>query len=509
MKDAKKSIITEAIAEYDLIQKVLKENTKEILRSVAKEEITSTLKESLNDDDYDIEDVEDNNEDVGNLPVNDSPSMESDDNMDDYPENPVEGSDDYETEKGSDDYEMDMTTASDEDVISVYKKLSGDDEIEVISPNEVIISDPVSGSEYDVKLGGGNPIDQGEMTPDGNLETDVPDAEMDVDDAEMDVDDAEMDVDDAEIDVDDAEIDVDDAEADVDDAEIDVDDAEKDEDELGENIVYEIELSNDDEVSEDIIRPKGHDKELINTPSPNSGDIDKQVSPIDSDSGDNLVGGFDDNGQNGTGDSHGKHIMEMDDSEEEDMNNDKDINETEEPIDESIPKGNGDGHRLPAKADIGQPVGTGAKHVQGVKGGKLKEVSIKYNSLLNEAKKIKAENKVFKESLKDFRKMLAETAVFSSNLTYATKLFLEHSTTSNEKKQILSRFDNEVSTIEESKKMYKSIASELGSKTPLRESIERKNGNGKSTSQSTQLNENRAYVDPTQTRIISLMNKLK
>ena len=105
--------------------------------------------------------------------------------------------------------------------------------------------------------------------------------------------------------------------------------------------------------------------------------------------------------------------------------------------------------------------------------------------------------------------MLGETAVFNSNLTYVTKLFLEHSTTGGEKKQILDRFDNEVSTLEESKKLYKNIVSELGSKTPLAESVENKIVSERATSQSSQLNETKVYVDPAQSRIIDLMNRTK
>lgn len=537
MADEKKSIIEEALAEFNLIEETLNSNAKEILRSVARDEITSTLNESLNEDEYDIEDIEDVDSDVDALPVDDtaddtfdfeggdeggSEELELDDiEMDTADEDLGLGA-----EEGSEDYGLDMTGASDEDVISVYKKLSGDDEIEIVSSEEVIIKDPVSGSEYNVKLkgSGGSLIDQGEMDVEGDfepeadmgIETDT-DSEIEVDldseiGDEMDVD-SEMDVEaDADTEIgDEMEVDFDDS----DDEEGDVED--EDEDDLGESIVYEIELSDDDEddIVEDIIRGKGHDKELVNTPAPNTGDIEGQKAPEDSDSGDNLVGGFDDDGQNGSGDNHAQHIMEEED--EDCIEEEETLEEDEEVIDEHIPKGRGEAHRMPARADIGQPIGAGAKGVSTVKGGKNESVTSKklveavnrYNALLAEAKQIKAENSQFKSTLKDFRKTITETAVFNINLTHATKLFLEHSTTNEEKKDILTRFDEEVSTIEESKKLYRKINSELSKKTPIKETFTNKLVSEKTTSQSTQLNETTAYVDPAQKRVLDLINRTR
>ena len=518
MADKKSNLIEEAIAEFKLIESALNSNAKEILRSVAKEEITSTLNESLNEDEYDIEDIEDDNGDVDALPVG-APEEGGDDlgldSMDDSEMGDSEmggadelgiddmgldseGSEDYETEEGSEDYEMDMTGASDEDVIKVYKKLSGEDEIEVVSPNEVVIKDPVSGAEYNVKMGGGDSlIDQGEMDIDGEIGIgDSDDAEMDMEPEMGPEMGAELEMGDDSVE---AEFD-----AESDETVKGEEDEEEEEEEMGESVVYEVELSEDDEIAEDIVRGKGHDKELVNSSAPNTGDIEGQKAPNDKDSGDNLVGGFKDDAQNGTGDNHAAHIMEMEDDE---MNEGDEEVIDEEVIDESIPKGSSDARRVPGQARVGQPVGTGAKHVPGVAGGQYESIVKKYNALLAEAKKIKVENDTFRASMNGFRKMLGETAVFNSNLTYVTKLFLEHSTTSAEKKQILDRFDNEVGTIDESKKLYKSIASELGAKTPIYESVEKRIVSAPATSQSSQLNETKVYVDPAQKRIIDLMNR--
>lgn len=140
---------------------------------------------------------------------------------------------------------------------------------------------------------------------------------------------------------------------------------------------------------------------------------------------------------------------------------------------------------------------------------KLQESTAKYNALLTEAKDLKSKNEEYKQALKQFRTMLAETVVFNSNLTYVTKLFMEHSTTKEEKQNILKRFDNEVSTLKESKKLYKTIASELSSKKVVTESVEKKLNNELSSGISKQLNESTAYVDKETQRIKDLMGRVE
>jgi len=387
-----------------------------------------------------------------------------------------------------------MTSASDEEVISVYKKLSGEDEIEVVSSQEVIIKDPVSGAEYNVKMNGGGAdeslIDQGEM----DVDDFEPEAEME---PEMG---AEPE----------ADFGVEDAEEEAGEEEAEETEEEEDED-LGEAVVYEIELSEEDEIAEDIIRGKGHDKELVNTAAPNSGDIEGQKAPEDKDSGDNLEGGFDDDAQNGSGDNHAKHIMEDETIEEsEEVIDEEDVVEGEEAIEEKIStnrvRTNQAGGDL---TDITGPGGKLGRKDESVSKKKLIEAVKKYNTLLSEAKTLKAENETFKKALKDFRKTITETAVFNINLTHATKLFLEHSTTSEEKKNILTRFDEQVSTIEESKKLYKTINSELGNKIPMNESVENKLVSEQKSGQSSQINETVAYIDPAQKRVLDLINRTK
>jgi len=108
------------------------------------------------------------------------------------------------------------------------------------------------------------------------------------------------------------------------------------------------------------------------------------------------------------------------------------------------------------------------------------------------------------EAAKVFRKKLNEIAVFNSNLAYATKLFMEHSTTKTEKMEILKRFDN-VSTLKESKSLFRSIEGEMGTKAPVTESIEK---TIKAPKAGALIKEDTAYVDPQVARMKFLMEKL-
>ena len=166
----KKSILEEALLDINKIQEALNANTKEILRSVAKEEIDSVVKESLMDvkeEEYEEEDLDtDTNlgaeigagEELG-LNGGDEEGIDASDDLED-----IEGSEEVEPEMGlelgmdadalgGDD--MDMTASTDDEVIAIYKKLSGEDEIEIVGDEiHLNVSEP---GEYVVKMNGGSP----------------------------------------------------------------------------------------------------------------------------------------------------------------------------------------------------------------------------------------------------------------------------------------------------------------------------------------------------------------
>lgn len=417
----KKSILEEALLDIQNIQSALNANTKEILRSVAKEEIDGVVKESLAKEAYVEEEVEESLNEVsheeheksetpaeekkehgkGGTEKKEKSETKSESKMTEG-EMPTEGM--YEEgmyEEGMDamaSEELDLTQASDDDVIAVYKKLSGDDEIEIVGDEiHLTVSEP---GEYVIKP-----------------------SDLDMDDEMA--------------------------------GDVDVDDIEG-----GDEVDYEIEMGDEEGEPSDL-------------------------ADVDGEEGEEEEG-------------------EEEEGEEEEQ-------EEEETIEEAIPVGSGQAHRLPGKANIGQPKGAGADNLkESVIAKKLvSETAKKYNTLLTESKKLKAENEEFRKALKEFRTKLVETVVFNSNLTYVTRLFMEHATTKGEKQNIIKRFDEEVTNLKESKKLYKTIANELASRKPISEAIERKIMKEGTTGSSKQLNESTAYVDPSTKRILDLIQRVE
>jgi len=392
----KKSILEEALLDIQNIQSALNANTKEILRSVAKEEIDGVVKESLIKEAYVEEEIEE-----GAAEKVEESEMESESKMTEG-EMPTEGMYEEDTyEEGMDamaSEELDLTQASDDDVIAVYKKLSGDDEIEIVGDEiHLTVSEP---GEYVIK--------SSNLGMDDEMAGDVEDVDINVDDIEG-----------------------------------------------GDEVDYEIEMG------------------------------DEEGEPSD--------------------------LADVDGEEGEEREGEKE----EEEIDEVILKGKGmsvGGHvNKTATGSTGQPKGAGADNLkESVIAKKLvSETAKKYNTLLTESKKLKAENEEFRKALKEFRTKLVETVVFNSNLTYVTRLFMEHATTKGEKQNIIKRFDEEVTNLKESKKLYKTIANELASRKPITEAIERKIMKEGTTGSSKQLNESTAYVDPSTKRILDLIQRVE
>ena len=173
----KKSIIEDALLDINKIQEALNANTKEILRSVAKEEIDGVVKESLMNTEgvYEEEDLE------GPMGPDD---MESSEEV--GPEMETElGMDDNSLENGA----FDMTKATDDDVMKIYKKLSGEDEIEIIGDEiHLNITEP---GEYIVKMKDEAGEEEAEEEMDLDLDgEDDSEEELDLDDSE-DEDDSE------------------------------------------------------------------------------------------------------------------------------------------------------------------------------------------------------------------------------------------------------------------------------------------------------------------------------
>jgi len=169
MEKNKNTIADEALMDIEVIKAALTENAKEILRSVTREEIEDVIKESLNEEDFEEEEVEDAEmedmpddeegmEDMEDIDA-DSEGEEDDDmeitdiEIEDEPESEEDSEDmedlELDVDMDDDSEEIDLTGASDDMVISVYKELSGEDEIEVVGDEiHLKVSEP---GEYILK----------------------------------------------------------------------------------------------------------------------------------------------------------------------------------------------------------------------------------------------------------------------------------------------------------------------------------------------------------------------
>ena len=175
-----KSILEQALLQVNTLEEAVKQNAKGILSSVMKKELNELLKESEGMEEEEAEEsvspVEEESEDMSEQPaddeagddndemssINDEPSKdidgedeasdedgESEEDMSE-PEDEMPGMDDFE-EPSSDDDMLDMTGASDEEVLKVFKAMSDEDGIIVKKDGENIeLQD--GDDEYIIKL---------------------------------------------------------------------------------------------------------------------------------------------------------------------------------------------------------------------------------------------------------------------------------------------------------------------------------------------------------------------
>lgn len=223
MANAKKSIIEEALLEAQQIDAAFKSNAKEILTRTMSSEIEEMVKESLTGSKKRLKEDEDENEELDldltdddteegeeleggegeedmdldldldteegdgeeeemDLDLNMGDDTEGEDmdldlDLGDESEEGEEGMDlggmgldlGGDTEEGEEEgYEtVDLTQHNDADVISVFKKMGPEDEIEVVNDNGMVtLKDNKSGSEYRIELnptGGVSNVEMGDM----------------------------------------------------------------------------------------------------------------------------------------------------------------------------------------------------------------------------------------------------------------------------------------------------------------------------------------------------------
>lgn len=383
MAETRKSIIDEAFMEAEAIEQAFKVNSKEILAHTMGSDIEQMVKESLEGSNGLNEDEDDENVELDL--DSDEAGLEAGDDLDLELGDEDEGEMDMDFDLEDEDMDMDsdeldvidLTGEDDDKIISVFKKMAPEDEIEVVQTEDgVEIKDNETGAEYRIELGG-----------DSEMEMDDMDMELDLDDEDMDMDDMDMD------------------------------------DEEGEEIEYQIELDDEEEMEDEEDEEEMEDnmksETMIKTPSKRR---KRDLKP------------------NALKESYEPRAMKL-------------VNEN-------------------------------------------KVLKNKISSIVSENDTLKEDYNKMVDALKEFRQKLNEVAVFNSNLTYTVRLFTEHSTTKDEKVDIIKRFDD-VKSLKESKNVYKNLVKEISkTKAPLKESIDNRLNETKSSGSATEITESKVYVDP-------------
>ena len=216
MAEKRKSIIDEALLESEQIEKAFEVNAKEILGRTMGTEIEAMVKESLEGSSDLTEDEEDDEVEM-DLELLGSDDMDAgsagdeeidleigDMEMDDMDMDDLEMGD-LEMDDMDDVETIDLTDEDDMGkVINVFKKMSPEDEIEVVqNDGNVDIKDNETGAEYRIELGGDSEMemDDEDMEDMGDME------DMDSDEIEMDDENEDSDEIEYQIELDDDEVD--------------------------------------------------------------------------------------------------------------------------------------------------------------------------------------------------------------------------------------------------------------------------------------------------------------
>jgi hypothetical protein len=249
-----KSLVQEALIQMKHVEEAIAENAKGILASTMKEEINQLVKESLSE--QEDEDEIDLDADVNTDADNDEMEMDIDTDMDmDSDEEEMDMDFGMDMDMDSEESPIDLTDASDEEILKVFKAMGEDDGIIVKKDGEnVHLTDDDADVEYLVKLG--------ESDYDHYRGAEKDDAEH-IKDLEKDMEDDSEYTEEMDEDVND----VIDAIFDGDVSDVDSSDIE-DEYEDETEVVYEITLDEDDDMEEDDMEETYDDMEVYETYKP-------------------------------------------------------------------------------------------------------------------------------------------------------------------------------------------------------------------------------------------------
>ena len=523
-------LVQEALIQMKNVEEAIAENAKGILASTMKEEINQLVKESLSEqaDEDEVELDADMDMSADNDEVDMDMDMDSDDESEDM---------EMDFDMDSDETPIDLTDASDEEILKVFKAMGEDDGIIVKKDGEnVHLTDDNADVEYLVKLG----ESEDEMMEDDMMSDDMMEDDMMVDDGEF--DESVDDVIDAIFSGNMSDVDSEDMSDDEDSEDMSDD----------EEVVYEITLDDDSEMMEDDME----DSEMMEQDDMEDEDMEYDMED------DNMMeskstikpkgvgmgkpkfdykkttGGFKEDMKQGpksvgTGKAkfdykkganmEGKSKIVKAETKEGDygMNRGDKSKTMKGKEDYTTKKGmtNSKGEKAFEKQETKEAArtyGMGSKEGRGLRKGITNnrnyvygKSGVKVESTQEEVRMLREKNEEYRKALNVFREKLNEVAIFNSNLAYATRLFTEHSTTKKEKINILRRFDD-VETLKESKNLYKSIKDELSKveTKSINESVGAKLNKSVTTGSSTTLIESKTYENPQFLRMKDLMGKL-
>ena len=495
--DNKKSVVEEALLQMKSLENAISENAKGILASTMKEEISELVRESIvgskkskkslyeqdelpaveDEEEEDLEDVED---------LEDEEGLEDEEDLEDD-EDDVEDTDIHDLD--SDNHEippLDMTTASPEEVLKVFRAMGDEDGIIVKKDNGYLhLTDNDNDSEYLIQMG--SDLNNNEMANLTN-ESVLYELHLDDDDLGDEKDKFKYEFDSEEDDEEDFgpmrsnhfsdDEDDDDDDDDFEEEEFDFDSEEEDEDETN----YEL-MVND-----------GFNMEKGNQ----NGDepiYELMVDDSEEEEEDDLFGEDFDSEEEEEGMYGGGY-----DSEEEEDDLFGEGYDSEEEEEEEV-----------EFKESSRTLGNGRTHGRNGLPKPKTYSNLRRESVTSELNLLKEKNEEYKKALDFFRNKLNEVAIFNSNLAYSTRLFTEHSTTKQEKINILRRFDN-VESIKESKSLYKNIKDELvpqSDNSVVNESVHNKITKTPSNGSSSNLIESKTYENPQFMRMKDLMGKIK
>jgi hypothetical protein len=511
--------VEDALFQIKNLEESLQRNAQGILSSTMKREINSLVKESLKEQD-EVEDEDEEEEDV---------EVDYEDTDTDN----EEGSDDEEYDMGnmedtemmgqpvmpSDNDTVDMTGASDAEVLRVFRAMGDNDGVVVKRDENMIhLSDSENDAEYIIQLSESMMMDDSELNEFGKSEFDMYDFHHPKKDKFSFKDEDEFSFEDEE------------EEEDEDDDSFAMFDDEEDEDEFdymslgeeeitmdnGETIsrpveenIYELEL--DDEGSDmfggsrktpfDLGEDEDFSAEEYNNPMMESKGFKSKGVGMGSASKyrmskkPNMDGGFKTVKKNANK-TMGTGKAKFEYKEGENLEGDFKVKPS---------------MRKSEFKEAARTRGNGSNFRSG--GLPKARAHSKANTAINEElTMLRNKNDEYRKALNLFRTKLNEVAIFNSNLAYATRLFTEHSTTKPEKINILRRFDN-VETLKESKNLYRSIKSELDlpktSENTITESVQRRVEKTPLTGSAANLIESKTYENPQFLRMKDLMAKIK